>query len=458
MPDKNEILIEKLVSGGESLARRPPHETVFVPYGAPGDKVVLNRWESRNKFSRAWIQTVLKPSPQRVSPPCPYFFKPGAEPEKVCGGCDWQHLGYAFQTQAKKEMLIEAFQRIGRIAHPKVEEPLPSPNPWRYRNKVQIPFAERHGQLIAGFYAPGSHHIVPFEDCLIQSEESVRIFKAALEWFRKNRVQAYQEDAQRGWLRHLLIRTNAQGEALVAVVANGTYFTNAVDFARHMKTVCPSVKSLFQNVNTRPGNVILGPEWRHIQGRHYLTETLLGLKFRLSPGAFFQVHHAMAETLYKKVEEFAEPNPQEVAVELYAGVGAIGQLLAKRARFVWGVEESPQAVSDAIESAHWNGIKNVRFLQGRCESVLMRGRFHGGIGGALGAVVVDPPRAGCEQHVLRAIVRLAPRRIVYVSCDPATLARDARYLTTGGYLMRKSVPVDLFPQTAHIESVSLFTK
>ncbi|HRY30618.1 MAG TPA: 23S rRNA (uracil(1939)-C(5))-methyltransferase RlmD, partial [Elusimicrobiota bacterium] len=422
--------------------------------------------------SRYWIESLQEQSPHRAAPPCPYFFRPGAAPAAVCGGCDWQHLSYDYQLLTKRKLVEEALQRIGRIGKPPVSDTVPVNSPavapadakrgdgsaWRYRNKVQIPFTERDGRLTAGFYAPGSHHIVPFEDCLVQTEESVRVFRAVREWFLKNPVQAYDQDARRGWLRHLLVRTNAKGEALAALVTNGPSFPHAVEFSRHLTAACPFVVSLFQNVNVHPGNVVLGPEWRHLHGKRYLAEEMLRLKFRLSPGSFFQVHHAMAEKLYRMVESFAAPNPQESVLELYAGVGAIAQMLAKNSRFVWAVEENPQAVEDAIASAGWNNLRNVRFLLGRCETSLARGRFRKGMSDRLGTVVLDPPRAGCEQHVLRALMRLEPKKIVYVSCDPATLARDARYLVTGGYHLRRCTPVDLFPQTSHIESVSEFTK
>lgn len=464
----SELTLDSLALGGDAVGRAPAvdpspageprKQVVFVPYGAPGDRVALTRWEPRKNFARAWIQSVAEASPQRVDAPCPYFFKPGSAPETVCGGCDWQHLGYAHQTQAKRQLLVETFQRMARIANPPVGETIACPDPWRYRNKVQIPFAQRDGQLVAGFYAPNSHHIVPFDDCLVQTEGSVRIFKTVLAWFKENPVEAYNSDTGQGWLRHLLIRNNAKGEALVAIVSANDQFPRAVEFAAYIKEHCPFVKSLFHNVNPKPGNVVLGPEWRHLNGRHFLEETLSGLRFRLSPGAFFQVNRGMAEKLYKRVVDYVAPDLKEGVLELYAGVGAISQLLAPKAGQVWAVEENPHAVEDGIQSAQWNNIANIKYIASKCETALARGRFKRGPNDVLSAVVVDPPRAGCEQNVLRAIMRLSPRRIVYVSCDPATLARDARYLATGGYLLRQCTPVDLFPQTAHIESVSQFSK
>jgi 23S rRNA (uracil1939-C5)-methyltransferase len=361
-------------------------------------------------------------------------------------------------------------QKIARVAKPNVEptlqvgdEPGPSASlrptgAWRYRNKVQIPFAQGpDGKLVGGFYAPGSHRVVPFEDCIVQPAVQVKIFHAVLEWFRTREVPAYDPKTGQGWARHLLIRTTSAGESLIAVISRDDYFPDAVHFSKFLQRDIPGVVSVFQNVNPKPGNVILGPQWRHLHGKRYLFETLSGLKFRLSPGSFFQVHHAMAEKLYQKVVDYLQPAAGDTVLELYAGVSAIAQILSKKVRYVWAVEENPAAVH-AIESVKMNDIRNVRVLQGRCETVLTRGRFRKSLSDRLTAVVLDPPRAGCEQHVLRAVIRQAPQKIIYVSCDPATLARDAAYLSTGGYHLVQSIPVDLFPQTSHIESVSLFTK
>jgi len=430
-----------------------------VPYGAPGDEVTLGPLQTKKSFARGWIQTLHTPSSDRTDPRCPLFFKPGAAVDAVCGGCDWQHLRYAAQKKAKRQLLIETFQRIGRIPKPIVEEtlrPEGETGPWRYRNKVQIPFAlGPDGRVTAGFYAPASHTVVPLEDCVVQNETSLAIFRAVREWFRVRPVPVYDTKTKSGWLRHLLIRTNQSGQALAALVTGQGPVPNLPEFIAHLTAACPAVISLYQNINTREDNVVLGPQWRQLHGRSYLPEKLLGLKFKLSPGAFFQVHHAMAEKLYATAVRWADPGPEDAVLELYAGIGAMGLLLARKAKFVWGIEESPLAVADAVASSNMNGIENVRFLTGKCETVLARSHFRDQFKN-LAAVILDPPRAGCESSVLKAVMKLRPRRIVYVSCDPATLARDARFLSTGGYHLSRCVPVDLFPQTSHIESVSLF--
>lgn len=453
------LRIERMAMGGDAVAR-DAGKAVFVPFGAPGDVVVPGAREEQKNFSRAWIASVQTPSPERAEPPCPIFFKPGKSPTEVCGGCDWQHLSYPAQLKNKRTLLVEAFQRIGKIPAPAVEEIIGASEggSLRYRNKVQIPFARRaDGAITAGFYAPGSHIPVPFDDCLIQSERQNHVVRIVLEWLNRHPAAVYDSKTDRGWLRHLYLRENADGDVLLALVAKDKAFPKAAEFTAHIQSRCPFVKSLFLNVNPRPGNVVLGPQWIKLAGSPTLEDMILGLRFRLSPGAFFQVNHVQAEKLYEKALEFAAVSPEDHVLELYAGVGAMGMLLSPKVQKVWAIEENPQAVKDGIESLGLNGVENLRFKIGKCEEILQRGLFRSELEGKPLVVLLDPPRAGCDPRVLKAVMRLAPKRIVYVSCDPATLARDARFLSTGGWRMVKSAPVDLFPQTSHIESVTLFT-
>lgn len=281
--------------------------------------------------------------------------------------------------------------------------------------------------------------------------------RATLEWLNRNPAAVYDVKTDKGWLRHLYMRENAMGEILAALVVKDEHFPRSADLAAHLRATAPFVKSLFMNVNPRPGNVVLGPRWVKLAGRPFMDDSILGLGFRLSPGAFFQVNHSQAEKLYAKAVELAAPASQDTVLELYAGVGAMGMLLAPKVRQVYAIEENPQAVKDGIESLRLNGVENLRFKIGKCEQIVLRGLFRSELEGKPLVVLLDPPRAGCDERVLKAIMRLKPKRIVYVSCDPATLARDARYLSTGGWRMERSIPVDMFPQTSHIESVTLFT-
>ncbi len=458
------ILLERLALGGDAVARLPgtepgrPGPVVFVPYGAPGDRVVLGSIRPESSFARGWIDRIEEASPQRREPRCPLFFQPGRRPDQVCGGCDWQHLTAAAQAEGKRTLLVETLQRIGKIANPAVDPTVTAPTPeaaWRYRNKGMVPFARNAaGDLVAGFYAPGSHTVVPFEDCPIQNERFIQVVRAARPWLSERDAPVYEAATENGWLRHLMVRTSSNGETLAALVTTSAAGPDVEAFARELKTACPFVTSVFQNINDRPGNVVLGPRWRPLGGKDRMEESLSGLRFRLSPASFFQVNHAMAEKLYSLAVDLAAVGPTDVVWELYAGVGAMGQLLARQAKLVWAIEENTQAVRDGIESLGLNGITNLRFRQGRCELVLARGL----VKDPPAVVLLDPPRAGCERSVLKFVMRAAPRRILYVSCDPGTLARDAQYLSTGGYHLKRSIPVDLFPQTAHIESVTLFER
>ena len=458
------LFLERLALGGDAVGRLPasepgrPGQVVFVPFGAPEDRVVLSSLKKENSFARGWIGEITHPSSQRTPPPCPLFFQPGRSPHHVCGGCDWQHLSYSSQTDGKRALLTETLQRIGKIAAPSVEATVSAPSvdaQWHYRNKGLVPFARNtEGTLIAGFYAPGSHTVVPFDTCPVQNERFDRAVRAAREWFDERKVPLSDSSAGTEGLRHLLVRTASTGETLAAPVTTSAAGVDMAAFAHDIRKACPFITSVFHNLNDRPGNAVLGPRWKHVAGKSHLEEKLLGLRFRLSPGSFFQVNHAMAEKLYALAVDMAAVTPMDVVWELYAGVGAMGQLLARTAKLVWAVEENAQAVRDGIESLELNGIDNVRFRQGQCELVLARTLLKD----KPAVVLLDPPRAGCDKSVLKSVMRAGPQRVVYVSCDPGTLARDARYLSTGGFHLKRSVPVDLFPQTAHIESVTLFER
>ncbi|MBL8023599.1 MAG: 23S rRNA (uracil(1939)-C(5))-methyltransferase RlmD [Elusimicrobia bacterium] len=458
------LLLERLSLGGDAVARLPSAEpgrsgpVVFVPYGAPGDRVTLSSFKKENSYGRGWIGTLEAPSPQRTQPRCSLFFQPGQLSHQVCGGCDWQHLSYTTQGEAKRTLLIETLQRIGKIARPHVEETILAPEShgrWRYRNKGLVPFSRNtEGEIVAGFYAPGSHTVVPLQECLVQKERFDLVVRAAREWFSERDASLYDGSTETGWLRHLMVRTASSGETLVAPVTTSGPGLDMEAFVQDLRKSCSFVSSVYQNINDRPGNVVLGPRWKHWGGKPHLEEILLGLRFRLSPGAFFQVNTTMAEKLYSVAMDMAAVGPTDVVWELYAGVGAMGQLCARKAKLVWAVEENTQAVRDGIESLGLNKIRNMRFRQGRCELVLARSLLKD----RPTVVLLDPPRAGCEKSVLKSIMRGNPFRVVYVSCDPGTLARDAQYLSTGGFHLKRSVPVDLFPQTAHIESVNLFER
>jgi len=412
---------------------------VFVPYAAPGDTLKVEITETRKRFARGRILEVLRPSADRVEAPCPYYYR--------CGGCTWQHLPYAAQLKAKQALVRETLERIGGLRGVAVKPVLGMKDPWRYRNKVQQPVAWDGKQLISGFYAAGSHEIIPIEDCLVQPELSVQIVNRTKALLNQCGLRAYDDKHHHGWIRHLLVRTSREGKVLLVFVARSSDFPQESKIIPVLMREFPSLVGIHQNVNPARTNVILGRKWRRIYGQDYLEERLGRLTFRLSPSAFFQVNSPQAEVLYDSVKAMAGSG--ERLLDLYTGVGTIALWLSDRFREVGGVEENPAAIKDAETNAEINRIPNARFIAQSTEAFLggiSRDSRHGL------TVIVDPPRAGCTPAVLKSLVALRPSPLIYVSCDPGTLARDLAILTKGGYRVDDVQPVDLFPHTSHIET------
>ncbi len=455
------LRIERLSSGGEGVARTEGR-VVFVPYAAPGDTLEAQITDLRKRFARARILKITESSGARVDPPCPYHFRvPGSSsvisgsssvvPGLWCGGCSWQHLPYPSQLEAKRAIVQETLERLGGLSGITVKPVLGMKDPWRYRNKVQQPVGWNGQALISGFYSEGSHDIVPVEDCLVQSELSVKIIQRTLELFKKLGVHAYDPKRHLGWIRHLLLRTSQDGKAMLILVTRDPSFAKEREIIPVLIRECPNLVAIHQNIQPARTNVILGSQWRKIHGQDYLEERLGRLRFRLSPGAFFQVNSPQAEILYNVIQGMAGRG--ERLLDLYTGVGTIALWLADGFQEVGGVEEFPAAFRDAEMNAELNNIDNARFIAKSAEA------FLGGLAHDRRplAVVVDPPRSGCTPSVLKSLVALRPSPLVYVSCDPATLARDLGVLTKGGYWAQEIQPVDLFPHTPHIETAVKLT-
>ncbi len=436
------LKIERLSTGGEGVGRADGM-VIFVPYAAANDELEVEITETRKRFARAKILQVTHPSQDRTTPPCPYYFR--------CGGCTWQHLTYEAQLRAKHDLVQETLERLGGLKGIHVKPVLGMKDPWRYRNKVQQPVGWDGKRLISGFYAEGSHDIVPIDDCLVQPELSVRIINRAKALLEEHRMRAYSAEHHQGWIRHLLVRTTQDGKAaLVWVTQNPTFAYESVIIPALIREF-PELVSIHQNVQPARTNVILGRTWRRIYGQEFLKERLGKLAFRLSPGAFFQVNTPQAEVLYNVAKQMAGQGPR--LLDLYAGVGTIALWLADRFAEVGGVEEFPVAVRDAEANADLNGIENARFVAETAES------FLGGLAQDRRplAVVLDPPRSGCSPAVLKSLLALRPSPLVYISCDPGTLARDLGVLSQGGYRVEEIQPVDLFPHTPHIETAVKLT-
>ncbi|MEA3345732.1 MAG: 23S rRNA (uracil(1939)-C(5))-methyltransferase RlmD [Chloroflexota bacterium] len=404
-----ELELSSMAHGGEALGRYEG-KVVFVGYAIPGERVRVEVVEDHRRWSRARLLEVLEPSPHRVTPPCPYF--------GTCGGCQWQHIEYEAQLALKGEVLRDQLQRLGHFADLPVAEVIPSPNPWRYRNQLQLSIAPDGG---AGFLDASGARMVPIETCLLPHP---------LVW---EMVGMMEMEGMEGLLQRLRLRAGIRtGEQMMVFETEG-------DIAPGIEVDVPISCVLLED--GRPVNLI---------GRNWLTEELAGRRFRISAGSFFQVNTPQAERLIELVGQFLDPQGNETLLDLYCGVGTFALSLAHRVKRVIGVESHGPAVADAWANAHED--EPVEFIEGKVEEVLPQ------LDLPLDAVIVDPPRGGCGSEVLGELIRLSPSKLIYVSCDPAILARDARLLADAGYHLERVQPVDMFPQTYHIESVSLFLR
>ena len=416
-------------------------QVVFVPGTIRGERWLV-RLEKVNKRV-AWGRGVelLVPSPERVDPGCPLFGR--------CGGCQFRHMSYEEELRAKRERVADALERVGGI-HLELPPVVGAEEPERYRNKVQFPVARTGKGLAVGYYRARSHQVLDAEDCLLQPLAVTRLRRAAAEWMEQWSVSAYEEESGQGLVRHLYVRTNSAGESLCCLVVNGEELPREEELVRALRRAEPGLAGVVLNRNTRDTNVILGEGYRTLWGRDFLEEELCGLTFRLSVPSFFQINRAQTQRLYAQVLEFAALTGEETVLDLYCGIGTISLCLARLAGHVIGAEVVPQAIEDARANALRNGVTNAEFFCGDAGEVAAR---LAGQGLRPQVICVDPPRKGLAPEVPAVLSSMAPDRIVYVSCDPATLARDVKRLEELGYQAVQAQPVDLFPRTAHVETV-----
>ena len=389
------------------------------------------------------IAALVEPSPARRTPDCPYYGR--------CGGCDFRHMSYEEELWAKRTRVQDALTRIGG-AEIAVEEILGAEQPLHYRNKSIYPISPA-GEV--GFYRARSHQVVHVEHCLIQKPEADALAQAVRDYIARFQVEPYNEATGRGLLRHLYVRTSCRGESLACLLVNGSRLPHEQELVDMLRAAAPGVCGVVLGENTRRGNAILGDRYRTLWGRDYLTDTLCGLELRLSVPSFYQVNHDQAQRLYEKALEYAGLTGRELAVDLYCGAGTITQVLARRARHVIGGEIVPEAIRDAEDSARRNGVENVEFLCGDASRLAAELRQRGL---RPDVICVDPPRKGLAPDVVEAAASMTPGRIVYVSCDPATLARDVARFAPLGYRPVRACAVDLFPGTAHVETVVLLSR
>ena len=435
-------VIEGYASGGEGVARIGGM-AVFVKGALRGERVEV--FIEHIGHSAAWgrVERLWSPSPARIEPDCPYY---GA-----CGGCQFRHMTYEEELKAKRQRVEDALRRIGGADLP-VCVIHGAENTQRYRNKVQFPVAE--GAI--GYYRGRTHQVVDIDDCLLQRPAVTACRAAVKGWMERFRIPAYDERTGKGLVRHLFLRTNSAGETLCCVVANGKTLPHEAELVEALRAAAPGLAGVVLSVNTRKTNVILGQEFFTLWGRDRLEEELCGHTFRLSAPSFFQVNRAQTQVLYRRALDFAGLTGEETVVELYCGIGTISLTLAERAGQVIGVELVPQAVADAKENARRNALEHkTRFACGDAAGLAAR---LAGEGVRPDVVVVDPPRKGLAPETVDTIAKMAPDRVVYVSCDPATLARDVKRFGGLGYAPARAEAVDLFPRTAHVETVVLLRR
>ncbi len=414
---------------------------VFVPNAIAGETCRIRIEKAGKTWAAGKITEIVEKSPHRINRECPVA--------KLCGGCDFWHMDYDEECRLKADRVRQALNRIGGENLDEVPL-LSAPTCYGYRNKAQYPVSSQKSRAFAGFFRAGTHRVVENDRCLILPEETDRVKKIVIDYVNHYRITAYDELTQKGLLRHIYVRRGAvSGQVLVCLVINGKKLPHTEDLITRLQSV-PGFTSLVLSVNTKPGNAILGDEFITLCGPGYIEDTLCGLTFRLSPRSFYQVNHHQAQRLYEAAISQAEITKNDTVLDLYCGVGTITLAMAKAAGKVIGVEVIEQAVQDARENAARNNIENAEFFCGDAGKAALELEAKGI---RADVAVVDPPRKGLNADTIEALARMSPRRIVYVSCDPATLARDVALLKERGYKVKNAMAADLFPRCAHVESI-----
>ena len=419
---------------------------VFIPNAVAGERVRVRIEKVGKTWAAGKITEILEKSPHRVNRECPVA--------KLCGGCDFWHMDYEEESRLKAQRVLQALNRIGGESLEELPI-LSAPDMYGYRNKAQYPVSSKKGKAYAGFYKAGSHEIVENSRCLILPEEADRVKDAVIDYMNQYRISAYDEVLHKGLVRHIYVRRGAVSkQILVCLAVNGRSLKHVPELIDRLKKI-PGFTTLVLAVNTRRGNAVLGDEFITLYGPGYIEDTLCGLQFRLSPRSFYQVNHHQAQRLYQQAIEQAQITKADTVLDLYCGVGTITLAMAKAAGKVIGVEVVEQAVHDARENAQRNGIENAEFFCADAGQAALELEKQGV---RPDVVVVDPPRKGLNSDCIEALHKMSPRRIVYVSCDPATLARDVALLKARGYHLKSAQAVDLFPRCAHVESVVTLSK
>lgn len=465
--DEIELTITDLGSNGEGIGRYEGM-AFFINGAVIGDRIIAGITKLNKSYGFARIVRILEPSPLRTEPACPIA--------KRCGGCQLQYMSYEGQLEYKQNKVKNAITRIGGFTEEELSfEPIIGMDvPLHYRNKGQFPVGiDKSGRVVSGFYAERTHSIIETDSCIIQHELTDSIMQSVRQFITENGISVYDEgraangDVRKaGLIRHILTRIGfTTHEVMVCVVINGKTLPKAPELIERLKTAVEGftgaekyeLASVTININTENTNVILGNECKTLYGEGYITDFIGDIRYRISPLSFYQVNPVQTKKLYSTALEFAGLTGNETVWDIYCGIGTISLFLAQKAKHVYGVEIVPQAIDDARENAKMNGISNADFFVGAAEEVLPE-KYAANPEMRADVIVVDPPRKGCDEKLLECICKLEPKRIVYVSCDPATLARDMKYLNANGYAPERVRPCDMFPQSSHVETVVLMSR
>ena len=439
------LQIDALGAEGQGIGRIDGY-AIFVPGALPGERVRAHIIKPGSGFGVGKLISIEEAARERTDPPCPIF--------AACGGCTLQHLGYEAQLAYKRKVVEDALVRIGGFKDISVQAVLGMDDPWRYRNKGSFPLAQVDNRVEAGFFSPRSHRLIPMADCLIQQQSVLQAAFAVRDWANEYKIPAYDEETGKGLLRHVVARTSSTGETMVTIVATGV-LPRKQALLDSLQERVDNLASVYLNIQATRTNVILGDDYRLLWGSERISEQMCGLAFSLGPASFLQVNPTQTELLYNTALSVLALEGGERLVDAYCGIGTITLLLARHAREVIGMENVPEAVEDARRNAQNNGISNAQFLCDEAEIALPR-LVREGL--TLDALVMDPPRKGAEDAFLQAVIQSGVKRVLYISCNSATLARDCRVLADGGYRIEKVQPVDMFPHTVHVETVALMSR
>lgn len=448
--NKNDVIQGNVVDltheghGVVKLDRYP----IFIPNALIDEEIEFKIIKVKKNFAIGKLLEVKKASTQRVEPPCKYYWK--------CGGCQLQHMTYEAQLAMKKEQVVNLFHRKAQFNNTIINDTIGMTNPWYYRNKSQLPIGENQKHdIIMGYYRQRSHDIIDMDSCLIQDSQHQDIMNKVKQWLSELNISAYNEKNKKGTMRHLVIRTGHHTDELMVIfVTNGSKLKHANQLVEKLTQAFPNITSIKQNINNSHSNVIMGQQSVTLYGKDKIVDQLSDITFKISDQSFYQINSSQTEKLYQKAIDYAQLDGEETVLDTYCGIGTIGLYMAPLAKHVYGVEVVPSAIKDAQQNATLNGFKNTTFVCGKAEEVIIEWKQQGI---KPDVVMVDPPRKGCDETFLQTLLTLSPKRIVYISCNPATQQRDAQRLSSH-YELKEITPVDMFPQTTHIETVALFER